>query len=257
MEPFNITETSVAVVIPNFNYSAFISRLIESLAKQTLKPKRIIFVDDGSTDNSLAIISKQKELYAKQFEQFDIVAMPKNKGKLAALNIGCEMVQEDITLIVDSDDYLAENFLARTLSSLIKENKTNPKIAFVYTDSHLINVDGDILSKGKSFPFDATLLKNTSYIPECAPTFTRVLKEVLPFSENIKIGTKHHKWLRISNNGWIGLHINEALFYYRMHSANISGIGKRILSEVKTTKSDEKILSGYWSPESEGNKHGK
>jgi hypothetical protein len=48
------------------------------------------------------------------------------------------------------------------------------------------------------------------------------------------------------NNGWIGKHIPEALFRYRMHQNNISGIGKRVLADIESDYRSERILSGYW-----------
>lgn len=238
---------SVAAVIPNYNYGAFIPTLIKSLSEQTLSVTRIIFVDDGSTDNSLEVIFSERHVYASFFNRFDVISLGQNHGKLAALNIACQNISEDITLIVDSDDYLDRQFIERTVHHLLQENIKDCKVSFVYTDSQLIDNEGNIVSKGKSFPFDAELLKSKSYIPECAPTFTSVLKEALPFSEEIRVGTKHHKWMRLINQGWKGTYISEPLFFYRMHANNLSGIGKRVLSEIKKTHYEEKILSGYWS----------
>ena len=49
--------------------------------------------------------------------------------------------------------------------------------------------------------------------------------------------------------GWWGKHIAEPLFYYRMHDANISGIGKAVLAEVARGQNGHRILSGYWPTE--------
>ena len=51
--------------------------------------------------------------------------------------------------------------------------------------------------------------------------------EAAPYDEAIRKGTKHHKWKKIVANGWNGRHLAEPLFCYRMHDANLSGIGKR------------------------------
>ncbi|MFB3077018.1 MAG: hypothetical protein ACE1Y4_03335, partial [Lysobacterales bacterium] len=105
---------------------------------------------------------------------------------------------------------------------------------------------GNPIDYGRSTTFKRSLVEKLSFLPEPALILTRAFKEVMPFDETIRVATKHHKWCRVVNNGWTGYHIAEPLFYYRMHLNNLSGIGKRIISEAEKGEYGERILSGYW-----------
>jgi glycosyltransferase involved in cell wall biosynthesis len=236
----------ISIVITNFNYSFFLRRCIISLVKQNLKNIEILIIDDGSTDNSKGEIELLKNQYGDFFYEFNTIFLKQNGGKLHALNIGLAMVKGDITIILDADDYLVPHYIKTTVNKLISGHSQNEQVAFVYTDCYLVDENDQIIGQGKSTPFDIDLLICESYIPECAPTLTKVLKESLPFDETIRIGTKHHKWLKIVRNDWVGLYLPLPLFFYRMHENNLSGIGNKILSELNENSSSAKLLSGYW-----------
>ena len=53
------------------------------------------------------------------------------------------------------------------------------------------------------------------------------------------------------SKGWRGVHLPERLFFYRMHSDNISSIGKKILSEDFSPLQD-RLLKGYWPLANDG-----
>ena len=122
----------------------------------------------------------------------------------------------------------------------------DPSIAFLYTDCSLIAQDGSELDRGKSAAFDPALLERFSFVPEPALCLAAPVLEAAPYDETIRKGTKHHKWKKIVANGWMGKHLAEPLFCYRMHEGNLSGIGKRVIGEVESGIGGERILSGYW-----------
>ena len=51
----------ISIVVPVFNEEAFVKQALTSLLKQTYPAKQLVVVDDGSTDNSVAIIRKLAE----------------------------------------------------------------------------------------------------------------------------------------------------------------------------------------------------
>ena len=248
MDNNNAKKDLVSVIIANYNYGSFLKFTIESLVRQTYSSLNIelVVVDDGSTDSSKEELAKLHDLYEKDFESFTIMFLDKNAGKLNALNIGIEKLHGVYTIILDSDDYLEDDYVEKTLNSLLNAREENPKVSFAYTDCKLIDKDGAYLDYGKSTAFETHLIESCSYIPECAITTTSALKEALPFDVSIRTGTKHHKWVRIIRAGHEGVYLPEPLFYYRMHENNISNIGKKILKDIQNGKKKSRILSGYW-----------
>jgi glycosyltransferase involved in cell wall biosynthesis len=174
-----------------------------------------------------------------------------NVGKIGALNRALPELNGEYLIILDSDDFLTPGYATRCIAELEAARATDPKIGFVYTDCNLTAADGEYIDHGKSTAFKPELLEKYSFIPEPALCLTKIVTEAGPYDASIRKGTKHHKWTRIVGNGWWGHYIPEPLFHYRMHDANISGIGKRVLDEVDNGKRGERILSGYWPTQAE------
>ena len=235
----------VSVVIPNYNHATFIQSAIGSILDQSHKAVDIIVVDDGSTDDSVRYIEEALAGVNGQ-RRTKLVALPKNVGKLGALNAVKDDVVNPYMLILDADDQLEPDYIGQALKELLAGREEDDNLGFVYSDCSLINIHGEVLDRGYSTAFDAVLLQNKSYIPETALCLSEAYLEVMPFDTSIRVGTKHHKWLRMVKNGWTGKHIPEALFRYRMHQNNISGIGKRVLADIESDFRSERILSGYW-----------
>ncbi len=235
----------LSVVIPNFNYGRFVAEAIASVAGQSYGPIDLIVVDDASTDNSLAAMEAALAA-AESLNSTRLIALPENVGKLGAINRALEHVKGHYFIILDSDDVLKPEYAERTIAELEKARAEDPSIGFLYTDCMLISQSGEELDRGKSTAFDPALLERYSFVPEPATCLAEPVLQAAPYDEAIRKGTKHHKWKRIVGNGWNGRHLPEPLFCYRMHDANLSGIGKRVIEEVERGEGGERILSGYW-----------
>lgn len=235
----------LTVVIPNYNYGRYLGRAIDSVIEQDYYPIELIVVDDGSSDDSIAVararLESQTTLYGGR-----LLALERNRGKLAALNAAIDEINGHYLIILDSDDWLAPNYASRCIRELRLRKANNESVGFIYTDCNLVDASEVIIDRGRSTPFDRNLVGRLSFLPEPALTLTSAFKQAAPFDETIRVGTKHHKWCRIVANGWTGQYLAEPLFYYRMHSQNMSGIGRRVMVEAENGGQGERILSGYW-----------
>src|SRR5439155_23414554 len=86
------------VVINSFNYDAYLHEAIESALAQTVSPREVIVVDDGSTDDSRDIIEGFGDLITPIFQP--------NSGQAAAINAGYHASSGSILIFADSDDVL-------------------------------------------------------------------------------------------------------------------------------------------------------
>ena len=92
----------VSIIVPVYNVSAFLPRCLDSLVNQTLKDIEIIVVNDGSTDESQAII----DTYSANYPHI-IKAFKKQNGGLSdARNFGIKRATGDFLGFVDSDDFV-------------------------------------------------------------------------------------------------------------------------------------------------------
>ena len=96
--------TKVSVILPVYNVSDYLRQCMDSIVGQTLKDIEIICVDDGSTDDSLAIL---KEYEAK--DQRVKVIQQANAGAGAARNKGLEIATGEYLSFLDSDDFVDVN----------------------------------------------------------------------------------------------------------------------------------------------------
>lgn len=107
----------LSVVIPVYNGTLFLPELIESLVTQELVPDEVVFVDDGATDDSAAMI---QELGAalpciKLIRQV-------NQGQAAARNVGMKSATGRYLAFVDSDD-IVDPQLYSTLVELAEKEQ--------------------------------------------------------------------------------------------------------------------------------------
>jgi glycosyltransferase involved in cell wall biosynthesis len=97
-----MSQASLSVVIPIYNEEETIPHLVEALGAvlpQLDRPYEVIFVDDGSTDNSL---SRLREL-ASCDPHLRIVEFRRNFGQTAAMSAGIDMASGEIIVTLDGD----------------------------------------------------------------------------------------------------------------------------------------------------------
>lgn len=93
-----------SIIIPLFNKEKFIEDTLNSILNQTFSDFEIIVVDDGSTDQSLDLVSKYKD------ERLQIITQ-KNAGVSIARNNGIKAANGDYIALLDADDYWYNNHL--------------------------------------------------------------------------------------------------------------------------------------------------
>lgn len=113
----------LSVIIPVYNVSAWIGHCVESLMQQTLKEGvEYIFVDDASTDDSIA---KAKEIinhYPERKNQVCFLSHEVNKGLPAARNTGLAAAKGDYIFHCDSDDFVEPDMLELMLQKAESED---------------------------------------------------------------------------------------------------------------------------------------
>ena len=111
------SNVKVSVIVPVYNVEKYLKDCLNSVINQTLEDIEIICVNDGSTDNSLAIL----EDYAKKDSRIKIINQ-KNKGLSGARNTGMKHVQGEYVLFLDSADWLNEDALSKLYWSHLDDN---------------------------------------------------------------------------------------------------------------------------------------
>lgn len=104
------TNPLVSVIIPTYNRAAVVGRAVESVLSQTYSRIEVLIVDDGSTDDTQAVLRH----YSDRVQ----VITQKNQGPTIARNRGIERSRGDIVAFLDSDDYWLPSKLSRQVRLL-------------------------------------------------------------------------------------------------------------------------------------------
>lgn len=96
----------VSVIVPVYNAEQYLSRCIDSILAQEFTDYELILVNDGSTDDSLAICRS----YLDKDSRVKVYNQP-NGGASSARNHGIDVSKGDYICFVDADDYVNENYL--------------------------------------------------------------------------------------------------------------------------------------------------
>lgn len=137
----------ISVIVPVYNVEDYLNECLDSIINQTFEDIEIICVNDGSTDNSLAIL----EDYEKKDERIKIISQ-ENCGLSCARNKGMSVATGEYIYFIDSDDYLESEALGELYD--LAEKKDLDVILF-----KLINVDDDTKEKYPTKYYDMEFLK--------------------------------------------------------------------------------------------------
>ncbi|MBQ9244911.1 glycosyltransferase [bacterium] len=198
----------VSVVIPVYNSEKYLVQCVDSVVNQTLKDLEIIFVDDGSTDNSLNIL----ERYQKSDSRIKIIKqLHQNAG--IARNNGILQATGEYIHFLDSDDFLDLDSYEK-LYNIIKNN------------------DADIV-KFKTHRFDNKKKETTaSKYCDLADIGDEYFNQYLTMENNAEI------MLQISDAPWSGIYKLAFLKEYNiifddLKCANDTGFFFRCLLHAK------------------------
>ena len=96
----------VSIITPCYNTGKYLPNLLDSVLAQTYPFIEMIIIDDGSTDNTAAIIEEYIPRFSKKSILFHYVRQA-NSGQSAAIQRGLDMVNGEYLVWPDSDDYYA------------------------------------------------------------------------------------------------------------------------------------------------------
>ncbi len=128
---------SVAVVVPSYNHAPFIEATLRSIKKQTLPPAMLLVIDDGSRDDSPAII--ERVLGDCPFP-CEFIAR-ENRGLSATLNQGLAQTHGDYLAYLGSDDLWLSDFIETRLAQL----ESRPEAVVAYGHSYYIDDENRII----------------------------------------------------------------------------------------------------------------
>lgn len=124
----------LSIIVPVYNVEKYLPKCLESLTNQTLKDIEIICVNDGSMDNSLAILKE----FASKDSRIRIIDN-QHQGVAKTRNTGIEQSTGEYIGFVDSDDYIDIDFFEKLYNSATKSN-SDIAIASILKHKNFFNI---------------------------------------------------------------------------------------------------------------------
>jgi glycosyltransferase involved in cell wall biosynthesis len=205
----------VSVIIPTYNSAAFLPQAVESVIRQTYDNFEIIVVDDGSTDDTEAVLTPYRDVI-RYFKKV-------NGGPSAARNLGIAQAQGELIAFQDADDL----WLPDKLQLQTDHFRENPQLGVVFTGSERFDESGLLdsnIRKGYRVPtgmiFDRLLTEHFIAMPSVMVRRS-CFAEVGLFEESLIGNEDFNLYLRLARKYAFGF-INRVLVRIRVHKNNLS-----------------------------------
>jgi cellulose synthase/poly-beta-1,6-N-acetylglucosamine synthase-like glycosyltransferase len=194
---------TVSVVIPAYNAAATIAAAIESVLAQTRPPEEIIVVDDGSKDETSAVV----ELFGPAVR----LLRQANAGCGQARNTGAREARGTWLAFLDADDLWLPTKLERQLPET-----ADPRIAVVVCRKY--SEEGLLL--GRRLAFDDLWTQNDAIVS--SSLVRRSAFEQAGGFWTLRACEDYHLWLRLTADGWDMANVPEDLVVYMPTAQSLS-----------------------------------
>jgi glycosyltransferase involved in cell wall biosynthesis len=221
---------AISVVIATFNRAAYLPATIDSVLNQSFKDFELIVVDDGSTDDTQAVLTA----YGSRLRCF----YQKNAGPSAARNFGVRQAEGAWIAFQDSDDLS----LPEHLAALYHHAQKNPDCGMVFGNGNYLS--GTPQSRGKETIIDpaksrrladqgvglADLFEKSILRLQAALISKQAYNQIGGQDESLRICMDLDLGLRMLMQVPV-LYLDQTLFSYRIHGGNIGRNEELRLSE--------------------------
>jgi glycosyltransferase involved in cell wall biosynthesis len=208
-----VSNPKISIIVPSYNRAEFIEATLVSIQNHTFKDFEVIFIDDGSTDNTAELVKAfcDKDPRFKYFKQ-------ENSERAVARSYGLGLATADLLCLVDSDDL----WYSHKLEKQVEVMDADPSVALCYAAVNRIDMEGNPTKTSSrqhqglsGFIFYDLLMRN--FIPSVTPMFRKKafekvgsqVTEFIPYED-------WDFWLKFSRQGKFH-HISEPLGDYRLH----------------------------------------
>jgi glycosyltransferase involved in cell wall biosynthesis len=198
--------SDITVIIPCYNDGKYVEQAFQSILDQTLLPKEIIIIDDGSYQLTLDVLKTLVHPILKIIHQ-------ENRGVCHARNRGIALAKTEFILTLDSDDYFDPTFIEKSLEILQRDREVG--VVCSYYQKYKNNKPFEDVIKPHGGKVADFLVKNNG---AASALFRKICwEQVSGYDTNFDKGYEDWDfWISILKNNWKMHVIPETLFKYRI-----------------------------------------
>ncbi len=203
----------VSVIIPNYNYASYVGEAIDSVLAQDYPNVEIIVVDDGSSDDSRAVIECYGDKLRAIFQQ--------NQGVCATRNNGVAVSSGEFIAFLDADDSWMPGKLTRQMERFANADVGLVHVGVSHIDGAGNAIREDLAGEEGHVANDLLLLKPVILGGGSGVVIRRrIFDEVGGFDTRLSTSADWELYYRIAARCEVAF-VSEALVRYRVHGSNM------------------------------------
>lgn len=205
----------VSVMMAAYNAETYIADSIRSILRQTLTDWELIILNDGSRDQTAAIIKGFADPRIRYFENAQNMGLSVTRNRMIGLATGRYLA------VLDSDD-IADS---RRLELQVRYLNKHQGVGMIGAGIRLIDEDGQ--PNGQRYVFTdpcsriPTILLFSNYFAHSTVLIRRDALPAVAYRTELPIAEDYDLWIRISKN-WEVCNLRRILASYRIHNSNVS-----------------------------------
>ena len=212
---YNKAIEEISVIIPTYNRCDLLKRAIKSVIKQTITPKEIIIVDNGSTDQTYQMV-------LSLFPEINYF-IEKKRGVSAARNKGILESKSKWIAFLDSDDAWKPTKLEKQMEySVFNQDKYR----IIHTDENWYRNKKFLNQLKKHKKSGGNIFKNCLQLCCISPSSVVLKKQIFEeyglFDENLEVCEDYDMWIRITSKEEVGFLDSPLVFKYGGHNDQLS-----------------------------------
>lgn len=200
----------VTIAIPFYNAQKYLGDSIESVLSQTYDNWKLLLIDDGSTDNSLAIAKS----FASKDDRVRVYSDGNNKNLGFRLNQIPMLTETPFLARMDADDIMLPMRIEKQITTLLN----NPKIDVLGTNAYSIDENANVIGIRMEYKNSADILPSKSFIHPTIMAKTSWFR-ANPYDTKAVRVEDAELWARtVHSNNFMSL--NEPLLFYREYNGD-------------------------------------
>ncbi len=217
----------VSIVIATYNCAPYLAEAIESVLAQTFSDYEIIIVDDGSTDDTAAVLAS--------FGDRIQVHAQRNQGVAAARNVGVAFAKGSLIAFLDADDI----FFPQKLEKQVALFKQSSSLAMVISGWQIVTCSGEVMSQAQPWKDRPRLDLETAVLYKPArPSATMMRRawftRLNGFDSTLSSAEDLDFLLRAIASGAEAAWLPEVLVSYRQHTNSLMTQGQALVNNTDT-----------------------
>ncbi len=196
----------VSIVIPAYNHGRYLAEAVNSVLAQDHSPLELIVLDDGSTDDTPAVLARLEGNFIRERHA--------NMGQARTLQKGWAIAKGNILGYLSADDILAPGAVSAAVAAL----QAAPDAVATYCDYHLLDPQSRPVRQVKAPEYDYRAMFVDVVCPPGPGAFFRrdAYEATGPWNADLRQMPDYDFWLRLGLRGHF-VHIEQQLAGFRVH----------------------------------------